>query len=69
MIACVPVCMHDGCLRLPMHHAWCYRRWGIRYNTISYWPAWAAMLGNLDEVGRHYWSEAAAKGVTKVKMG
>lgn len=45
------------------------KRWGIRYNTISYWPAWAAMLGNLDEVGRHYWSEAAAKGVTKVKMG
>jgi hypothetical protein len=44
------------------------RRWGITYNTMPYWPAWGAMLGNLDEVGKHYWADAA-KGVAKVKMG
>mmetsp|Transcript_22828 Transcript_22828/g.58115 ORF Transcript_22828/g.58115 Transcript_22828/m.58115 type:complete len:429 (-) Transcript_22828:551-1837(-) len=43
------------------------KRWGIKYNTMDYWPAWGAMLGNLDEVGKHYWADAA-KGVAKVKV-
>ena len=29
--------------------------WGVEYHTMSYPSAWKSMLGNLDEVGSHYY--------------
>ncbi|KAL6753194.1 hypothetical protein V8C86DRAFT_3103353 [Haematococcus lacustris] len=48
------------------------KRWGLDYQCVSYAGAWSKMLGNLDEVGRHYWDEAhgpVKAAVAKVKLG
>lgn len=29
--------------------------WGIDYHVMSYPAAWSSMIGNLDEVGNHYY--------------